>query len=416
MGAAAAAAFTAERGRGPESEAETLRFLKDKLAEAPDAQLAAASILAPLQSVAPEAANAFGAPATLDVAPQSLAPRFDAAQSFSLHSSGAVSAAERDVLTAAKGAAGATAVESLLASAIVQQQQAELPYQQQQGAGSAFGAGATLALPMLPPAIALAVQSEFASRFDGSTMQSESEITRFAKSIANDFDADSRRASGMLSEGAGGGRGGPASLRRIRNNAKFTALRALARDGGLGAQPTVPGPLQRAPSGFALAAAFDTVKADDHAAHVATERHHVSKSHNTAHSAAHHGDRRRSVLTAQKSMSEKGFQQVRMSEFGAVATLHGLGESTDIAEQPVVKFGLTLDGTVENFDELAVKQRLLKEMGGGPGGRHPELTIDDITLEVKRGSVIIFASVRTQSARCASAAAAAVTALLQSRL
>ena len=37
-----------------------------------------------------------------------------------------LAAAERDVLTAAKGAAGATAVESLLASAIVQQQQAEL--------------------------------------------------------------------------------------------------------------------------------------------------------------------------------------------------------------------------------------------------------------------------------------------------
>ena len=53
-------------------------------------------------------------------------------------------------------------------------------------------------------------------------------------------------------------------------------------------------------------------------------------------------------------------------------------------------------------------------MGGGPGGRHPELTIDDITLEVKRGSVIILASVRTHSSRCASAAAAAVTALLQS--
>ena len=349
MGAAAAAAFTAERGRGPESEAETLRFLKDKLAEAPEAQLAAASILAPLQSVAPEAANAFAAAATLDVAPQSLAPRFDAAQNFSLHASGAVSAAERDVLTAAKGAAGATAVESLLASAIVQQQQAELPYQQQQGAGSAFGAGATIDLPMLPPAIALAVQNEFASRFDGSTMQSEGEITRFAKSITNDFEHDARRASGMLSEGAGGGRGAPASLRRVSGNAKFRAVAALVRGGGsgLGAQPTVPGPLKPVPSGFALAAAFDTVKADDHAAHVATEAHSVGKSHNTAHSGDRHGQRRRSVLTAQTTMAQGA--QVRMSEFGAVATLHGLGESTDNAEQPVVKFGLTLDGTVENF-------------------------------------------------------------------
>ena len=412
VSAAAAAAFTAERGHSPASEAETLRFLKDKLAEAPDAQLAAASILAPLQSVAPEAANAFAGPATLDVMPQSLAPRFDAAQNFSLQSSGAVSAAERDMLTAAKGAAGATAVESLLASAIVQQQQTELPYQQQ-SAGSAFG-GATMDLPMLPPAIALAVQNEFASRFDGSTMQTEGEITRFAKSITNDFDHEARRASG-LSEGAGGGRGGPASL-RVTRNAKFAAVRALVRGGGVrGAQPTVPGALGGIPSSFALAAAFDTVKADDHAALVATEHVSVGKSHATAaSSAASQGERRRSVLTAQKSFSDRGHHHVRMSEFGAVATLHGLGEPTYMAEQPVVKFGLTLDGTVENFDELAVKQRLLKEMGGGPGGRHPELTIDDITLEIKRGSVIILASVRTKSSRCASAASAAVTALLQS--
>lgn len=410
VSAAAAAAFTAERGHSPASEAETLRFLKDKLAEAPEAQLAAASILAPLQSVAPEAANAFAGPATLDVAPQSLAPRFDAAQNFSLQSSGAVSAAERDVLTAAKGAAGATAVESLLASAIVQQQQTEQQQTEQQ-TSSAFG-GATLNLPMLPPAIALAVQSEFATRFDGSTMQSEGEITRFAKSIANDFDHDARRASGM-SEGAGGGRGAPASLRNTKL-AKFSAVARLSRGmGGSRAQPTLPGTLRGPPSGFALAAAFDEVKADDHAAHVATERMSVGKSHATA-AAASHGDRRRSVLTAQKSFSDKGHQQVRMSEFGAVATLHGLGESTHMSEQPVVKFGLTLDGTVENFDELAVKQRLLKEMGGGPGGRHPELTIDDITLEIKRGSVIILASVRTKSSRCASAASAAVTTLLQS--
>ena len=38
--------------------------------------------------------------------------------------------------------------------------------------------------------------------------------------------------------------------------------------------------------------------------------------------------------------------------------------------------------SLENFDELAVKQRLLEEMGGGPGGRYPELTIADISLEV----------------------------------
>ena len=83
--------------------------------------------------------------------------------------SAGVGAAERDVLTAAKGAGGATAIESALASAIVQQQQAEVGMGQQGPAG--FGGGATMELPMLPPAIALAVQNEFKTRFDGSEMQ-----------------------------------------------------------------------------------------------------------------------------------------------------------------------------------------------------------------------------------------------------
>ena len=80
VGAAAAAAFAAERGRSPASEAETLAFLKEARAQAPEAQRAAAAFLAPLQAAAPEAASGFAGAATLDVAPQSLAPRFDAAQ------------------------------------------------------------------------------------------------------------------------------------------------------------------------------------------------------------------------------------------------------------------------------------------------------------------------------------------------
>ena len=71
--------------------------------------------------------------------------------------------------------------------------------------------------------------------------------------------------------------------------------------------------------------------------------------------------------------------------------------------------------SVENFDELAVKQRLLIEMGGGPGGKYPDLTIADISLEVRRGSVIVSASVRTRSSRVARAASAALAALLHNR-
>merc|ERR1719421_2246154 len=71
VGAAAAAAFAAERGRSPASEAETLAFLKEARAQAPEAQRAAAAFLAPLQAAAPEAASGFAGAATLDVAPQS---------------------------------------------------------------------------------------------------------------------------------------------------------------------------------------------------------------------------------------------------------------------------------------------------------------------------------------------------------
>ena len=120
----------------------------------------------------------------------------------------------------------------------------------------------------------------------------------------------------------------------------------LARGSGFGARPLgVPGPLMRPPSGFALAAAFDTVKADDHAAHGGRERVSVGKRHSTADAQLNQGERRRSVLTAQESFHGRtGGGACRLSEFGAVATLHGLGEESDLAEQPVVKFGLTLDG------------------------------------------------------------------------
>ena len=92
-----------------------------------------------------------------------------------------------------------------------------------------FGGGATMELPMLPPAIALAVQNEFKTRFDGSEMQTEGEITRFAKSIASDFEHDARRASGLLSEATGGaGAAPPASLRDWRNTKKLAAVRTRA--------------------------------------------------------------------------------------------------------------------------------------------------------------------------------------------
>ena len=54
-------------------------------------------------------------------------------------------------------------------------------------------------------------------------------------------------------------------------------------------------------------------------------------------------------------------------------------------------------------------------MGGGPGGKYPDLTIADISLEVRRGSVIVSASVRTRSSRVARAASAALAALLHNR-
>ena len=120
----------------------------------------------------------------------------------------------------------------------------------------------------------------------------------------------------------------------------------LARGRGYaGAPPLVPGPLRRPPSGFALAAAFDTVKADEHSAHGGRERVSVGKRHSTADAQLNQGERRRSILTAHDSFHGRtGGGACRLSEFGAVATLHGLGEESDLPEQPVVKFGLTLDG------------------------------------------------------------------------
>ena len=120
----------------------------------------------------------------------------------------------------------------------------------------------------------------------------------------------------------------------------------LARGSGFGARPLgVPGPLMPPPSGFALAAAFDTVKADEHAAHGDRERVSVGKRHSTADAQLDQGERRRSILTAQTSFhSRMGGGACRLSEFGAMATLRGLSEESDLAEQPVVTFGLTLDG------------------------------------------------------------------------
>jgi len=125
----------------------------------------------------------------------------------------------------------------------------------------------------------------------------------------------------MLSEATGGAGAGPrASLRDWRNTKKLVAVRMLARGRGnpnpnlypspdpnpnpspspnpnptpqqvrmlargrgyAGAPPLVPGPLRRPPSGFALAAAFDTVKADEHSAHGGRERVSVGKRHSTA--------------------------------------------------------------------------------------------------------------------------------------
>ena len=71
----------------------------------------------------------------------------------------------------------------------------------------------------------------------------------------------------------------------------------------------------------------------------------VGKRHSTADAQLNQGERRRSILTAHDSFHGRtGGGACRLSEFGAVATLHGLGEESDLPEQPVVKFGLTLDG------------------------------------------------------------------------
>ena len=79
----------------------------------------------------------------------------------------------------------------------------------------------------------------------------------------------------------------------------------------------------------------------------------MGKRHSTADAQLNQGERRRSILTAHDSFHGRtGGGACRLSEFGAVATLHGLGEESDLAEQPVVKFGLTLDG------RLGVRVRL----------------------------------------------------------
>lgn len=363
--AAARDAFYAETGRSPQSEAETLTFLKDRMATARQEQTAAVSMLSPL-------AGAAGVP-------------LQATQAFASSTAGSFGS-ERDMLALGSAGAGAAAVEELIKSAVVQQE-------------SAY---AQSAQSTLPPAVALAVRDEFATRFGDSNLSSENEITRFAKSIANDYEHEVRRASAMTERAA--------SPRQSKQLA-FASTRQLSGK-TLGAMPVLPGPLLP-PSRFSLAAAFDTVK-DEQAGDATQERVSYRKTGGSADDAGEVStNKRRSILTCQTSYrgssgSESTPRETRLtgsgrlSQFGAMTTLHGLGASTRFGQKNSVKFDLTLDGTVERFDEAAVKRKLIKEID------NPNIRPEDIELQIKRGSVIVTATVKTRSSEEAAAVATAV--------
>lgn len=196
-----------------------------------------------------------------------------------------------------------------------------------------------------------------------------------------------------------------------------------------------PGPLPKVPTGLSLAAAFDTTLAEKT---VDVERVTMAKQQSSGVVDNFGGHRRSMTLIdpqdearERDAMSRKSRQrrstfmppsmQRESSKLGKsiVQPLQRVGQSarrliTEMADdiagdsQNLVKFGASLEGSVEDFDPLEAKKALIKQLG-------LKVSPKDISLEVRQGSVIMSATIRAPDLSTASAAKDGVSQMLRDR-
>ena len=280
---------------------------------------------------------------------------------------------------------------------------------------------------LLPPAVELAMQAEFTTRFGGEAPPA-TELARFAKSMLSDFDSRSTRGTTMtLSE--------PPSLQKLKTGSRCAFAAAMSCKAlPLSAQKS-PGPLPKVPTGLSLAAAFDTTLAEKT---VDVERMTMTKQQSSGIVDNFGGGRRsmtiidpQDLAREREAMSHKNWQhssifgppalQRESSKLGKsiVQPLQRVGQSarrliTEMADditgdsQNLVRFGASLEGNVEDFDPLEAKKALIKQLG-------LKVSPKDISLEVRQGSVIISATIRTPDLSTATATKDGVSQMLRDR-
>ena len=279
---------------------------------------------------------------------------------------------------------------------------------------------------LLPPVIELAMQAEFTTRFGGEAPPA-TELTRFAKSMISDFDSRFTRGTMTLSE--------PPSLQKLKPGSRCAFAAAMSCKALPLSTQKSPGPLPKVPTGLSLAAAFDTTLAEKT---VDVERVTMAKQQSSGVVDNFGGHRRSMTLIdpqdearERDAMSRKSRQrrstfmppsmQRESSKLGKsiVQPLQRVGQSarrliTEMADdiagdsQNLVKFGASLEGSVEDFDPLEAKKALIKQLG-------LKVSPKDISLEVRQGSVIMSATIRAPDLSTASAAKDGVSQMLRDR-
>jgi len=234
---------------------------------------------------------------------------------------------------------------------------------------------------LLPPVIELAMQAEFTTRFGGEAPPA-TELTRFAKSMISDFDSRFTRGTMTLSE--------PPSLQKLKPGSRCAFAAAMSCKALPLSTQKSPGPLPKVPTGLSLAAAFDTTLAEKT---VDVERVTMAKQQSSGVVDNFGGHRRSMTLIdpqdearERDAMSRKSRQrrstfmppsmQRESSKLGKsiVQPLQRVGQSarrliTEMADdiagdsQNLVKFGASLEGSVEDFDPLEAKKALIKQLG-----------------------------------------------------
>lgn len=279
---------------------------------------------------------------------------------------------------------------------------------------------------LLPPVLELAMQAEFTTRFGGEAPPA-TELTRFAKSMITDFDSRSTRDTMTLSEEP------PSPQKTGSGSTAFTAAMSCK------ALPlsAPPGRLTKMPTRLSFTSAFDTTLAEKT---VDVEEVTKDKQQSSDRSGENVGvDRRRSMtlVDPQDQAREREAMNLKSQQNRSIfarakakiilpptlqrqsSKLEKMGQSakrliTEMADdiagdsQNLVKFGAKLDGNVEDFDPLEAKKALIKQLG-------LDVSPKDISFEVRQGSIIISATIRTPDLSTASATKAGVSEMLLDR-